>query len=237
MNPMSSRVRWWAFVPYVAVTVWHLATLLPGMPASGPAETFSAETISKLLLMPTLALGVALSGIALRGARAVLLYAAIVFSWLGDEAGTFFGMLPEIPTMVGFFALAHVCYIWLFTRHLAQRRLPWWTLVYAAWWIIMIGVLWPRLGSLAVPMAVYGLILGAMAATSAATTTLIATGGAVFLLSDSLLAFQLFPPTPLGAASDVAVMTAYCLGQLLIAVGVLRAPVRNHAPDPAPAAA
>jgi uncharacterized membrane protein YhhN len=101
----------------------------------------------------------------------------------------------------------------------------------------MIGVLWPRLGALAVPMAVYGLILGAMAATSAATTPLIAIGGAVFLLSDSLLAFQLFPPTPLGAASDVAVMTAYCLGQLLIAVGVLRAPARHRAPDAAPAVA
>jgi uncharacterized membrane protein YhhN len=229
---MSPRARWWAFAPYVAVTVWHLVTLLPGMPASGPAET-----ISKMLLMPTLALGVALSGLHIRGARAVLLFGALLFSWLGDEAGAFFGMLPEVPTMVGFFALAHLCYIWLFTRHLKQRRLPWWTLVYALWWVVMIGVLWPRLGALAVPMAVYGLILGMMAATSAATTTLIAIGGAVFLLSDSLLAFQLFPPTPLGAGSDVAIMTAYCLGQLLIAVGVLRAPARLAARRASPAVA
>ncbi|KHK99123.1 hypothetical protein LK09_03645 [Microbacterium mangrovi] len=229
---MPSRARWWAFAPYVVVTLWHLVTLVPGMPTASPAET-----ISKMLLMPALALGVAVSGIRIRGARGVLLYAAIAFSWLGDEAGTFFGMLPEVPTMVGFFALAHICYIWLFTRHLRQRRLPWWTLVYAAWWIVMIGVLWPRLGALAVPMAVYGLILGAMATTSVATTRLIATGGAVFLLSDSLLAFQLFPPTPLGAWSDVAVMTAYCAGQLLIAVGVLRAPARAALRRPAAAVA
>jgi len=155
--------------------------------------------------------------------------AALLFSWLGDEAGVFFRMLPEVPTMVGFFALAHVAYIWLFTRHLKQRRLPGWTLVFAAWWIAMIGTLWPRLGPLAVPMAVYGLILGSMATTAAATTPLIATGGVVFLVSDSVLAFQLFPPTPLGEWSDLAVMTAYCLGQLLIAVGIVLAP----APQPA----
>lgn len=229
---MPSRARWWAFAPYVVVSLWHLVVLLPGMPASD-----LAVTVSKLLLMPTLALGVVFSGRLTNGARSVLLLAAIAFSWLGDEAGLFFGALPTVPTMVGFFALAHVFYIWLFTRHLKQRRLPWWTLIYAVWWVVMIGVLWPRLGTLAVPMAVYGLILGAMAATSAATTTLIATGGAVFLLSDSLLAFQLFPPTPLGAWSDIAVMTAYCLGQLLIAVGVLRAPARVTARGPAPAIA
>jgi uncharacterized membrane protein YhhN len=171
------------------------------------------------------------------GARFVLLFVAIVFSWLGDEAGVFFGALPTVPTMVGFFALAHVFYIWLFTRHLKQRRLPWWTLIFAVWWVAMIAVLFPRLGALAVPMMAYGLILGAMATTAAATTRLITVGGLVFLLSDSLLAFQLFPPTPLGEWSDVAVMTAYCAGQLLIAVGVILAPARQTAPRPAPVAA
>lgn len=229
---MPSRARWWAFAPYVVVSLWHLVVLLPGMPASD-----LAVTVSKLLLMPTLALGVVFSGRLTNGARSVLLLAAIAFSWLGDEAGLFFGALPTVPTMVGFFALAHVFYIWLFTRHLKQRRLPWWTLVYAVWWVAMIAILLPRLGSLAVPMMVYGLILGSMAATAAATTRLIAAGGAVFLLSDSLLAFQLFPPTPLGAWSDVAVMTAYCAGQLIIAIGVILAPVRQAASRPAPVAA
>lgn len=221
---MPSRARWWAFAPYVVVTLWHLETLLPGI-----AQPGTAELVSKLLLMPTLAIGVAAVWRGVRGMRFGLLMAALLFSWLGDEAGVFFRMLPEVPTMVGFFALAHVAYIWLFTRHLKQRRLPGWTLVFAAWWIAMIGTLWPRLGPLAVPMAVYGLILGSMATTAAATTPLIATGGVVFLVSDSVLAFQLFPPTPLGEWSDLAVMTAYCLGQLLIAVGIVLAP----APQPA----
>ncbi|HKT55920.1 MAG TPA: lysoplasmalogenase [Microbacterium sp.] len=229
---MPHRARWWAFAPSVVVTLWHLETLLPGI-----AHSDAAEVVSKLLLMPALAVGVLAVWRGPRRMRFGLLLAALFFSWLGDEAGVFFRMLPEVPTMVGFFALAHIGYIWLFTRHLKQRRLPWWTLVFAVWWVAMIGVLWPRLGSLAIPMAVYGLILGSMATTAAATTPLIAAGGAVFLLSDSMLAFQLFPPTPLGAWSDLAVMTAYCLGQLLIAVGVVLAPAHRRTRVDTPVAA
>ncbi|WP_217184377.1 lysoplasmalogenase family protein [Streptomyces sp. AC495_CC817] len=212
---MKHRIVLWAFLPYAVASVAHVVLLAMGNPLTGP---------TKLALMPLLAVPVVVSARRLRPRiTLVLLLAALLFSWLGDGAGALFPGLPELPLMLGFFGIAHLAYIALFVRHLTRRRMPWWALVYAAWWIAMISVLGPHTGGLLVGVAIYGLILGCTAAFSARCQPLIATGGAFFLASDTILAFRLFVPDTLPSWSSPAVMLTYTLGQGLIIAGALLA--------------
>ncbi|MFH8252935.1 lysoplasmalogenase [Microbacterium sp. B2969] len=208
------RSRWWGFALYAAVALVHISALALG------ADAVAAPT--KLLLMPALVLAVFVAG---RGSSwglpYTLLFLALALSWLGDGAGTFFPFAPEVPMMLLWFGLAHLCYIWLFWRVLSVRRPPAWAAVYALWWIVLLAVLWPSLGALLIPVAVYGLVLGGTAAAASRCHPLIAWGGAFFLASDSVLAFQLFMPDVVPAFTDPVVMTTYCLGQGLIAAGVV----------------
>ncbi|WP_322409351.1 lysoplasmalogenase family protein [Microbacterium invictum] len=144
------------FAPYMLVAIVHVVALAAGASAiAGP---------TKLLLMPLLAVGVATT---LRGATprapAILLFVAIALSWLGDGAGTFFPFAPTVPMMLLCFGLAHIAYIVLFWHFLARRPVPPWTIVYAVWWGALLAVLWPHLGPLLIPVALYGLVLGGTA--------------------------------------------------------------------------
>lgn len=209
--PLTALV--WAFLPFAVVSILHVVLLATGSPLAAP---------TKLLLMPMLAVPVLLSARRLTPRSTfVLLLAALLFSWLGDGAGAFFPAAPELPLMLLFFGIAHIAYIILFARHLAVRRMPWWALVYAAWWIAMIVFLGPHTGGLLVGVAIYGLVLGGTAAFSARCHPLVAVGGAFFLASDTLLAFRLFLPDGLPAWSSPAVMLTYTLGQGLIVAGAL----------------
>ncbi|WP_447913100.1 lysoplasmalogenase family protein [Microbacterium phyllosphaerae] len=213
MQRRSSAPPLWVFIPYIAVSAIHVALLALGSPAAGP---------SKLLLMPLLALPVLVSMRAIRSRAALaLLFAAIVFSWLGDSAGALFPDAPEVPLMLLFFGIAHLAYIALFIRHLRVRRMPWWALVYAAWWVAMLAFLGPHTGALLIAVAVYGLVLGATAAFSTRCHPFVAVGGAFFLASDTLLALRLFLPDSLPSWSNPAIMATYTIGQGLIIAGAL----------------
>lgn len=202
------------WVPYVALAAIHVVTLAVSSPIAAP---------TKLTLMPLLALPVIAALPRLRPrAASVLLLAALLFSWLGDGAGTFFPAAPELPLMLLFFGIAHIAYIALFLRHARIRRLPWWTLVYAAWWVGMLAFLGPHTGALFPAVAAYGLVLAGTAATSARCHPIVATGGAFFLASDTILAFRLFLPDAMLDWTSPAVMLTYTLGQGLIVFGILR---------------
>jgi uncharacterized membrane protein YhhN len=212
-----ARIRaswWWGFVPYAVLSVVHVVAL--ALDADAVAEP------TKLLLMPLLILAV------LWGARdarwtapLTLLVIALGFSWLGDGAPY---LAPDVmgglPLMLGAFAVSHVLYIVVFLR-LARRRLPWWSLVYAAWWVALLLVLWPHLGPLSFAVAGYGLLLGGTAVTATRCHPAIVVGAAFFLCSDSILAFRLFLPDAMPDWTSPAVMLTYTLGQGLIAAGVL----------------
>ncbi|UNK72050.1 lysoplasmalogenase [Microbacterium sp. H1-D42] len=202
------------WVPYVVLAIVHVATLALNSPLAGP---------TKLTLMPLLAVPVLAAAPRLRPrVTVVLLLAALLFSWLGDGAGTFFPGGPELPLMLLFFGIAHIAYIVLFLRYTPVRRMPWWALIYAAWWVAMLVFLGPHTGGLFFAVAAYGLVLAGTAATSARGNPVIAWGGAFFLLSDSILAFRLFlEGTP--AWTSPAVMLTYTLGQGLIIAGAIRA--------------
>jgi hypothetical protein len=203
----------WAFLPYVAASALHVILLGVDSPVA---------STTKLLLIPLLAIPVVISARRLRQPFAtVLLVTALLFSWLGDGVGAFFAAAPELPLMLLFFGIAHLAYIALFVRFLARRRMPWWSLVYAAWWVAMLAVLGPHTGGLLIAVAIYGLVLGGTAAFSARCHPVIGVGGAFFLASDTLLAFRLFLPDSLPPWSNPAIMLAYTIGQGLIVAGAL----------------
>ena len=109
--------------------------------------------------------------------------------------GLFFANLPTLPTMIGFFAIAHLAYIVLFWRApgiSAPKRVPWWALVYAVWWVLTLTVVGPHAGALFVPLAIYGVVLGLTAAFSTRFGRLVACGGAFFLISDTFIALKEF---------------------------------------------
>jgi uncharacterized membrane protein YhhN len=207
------RRWWWGFVPYALVSAVHVLALAVGADAvSGP---------TKLMLMPFLAVAVLWAG--RRTSRTTpftFLFVAIALSWLGDGAATFFPGAPELPIMLACFGLAHVCYIWLFWRFLAIRRLPRWAIVYALWWVVTLAVLWPLLGSLTIAVALYGLVLGGTAAAASRCHPLVVVGGALFLTSDTLLSVELFVSGAPAWLSPLVMLT-YTLGQGLIAAGAI----------------
>jgi uncharacterized membrane protein YhhN len=209
------RTRWWGFAPYAALSVIHVVALAVG------SDAVAAPT--KLGLMPLLVLAVVWGA---RGtgwsAPLTLLVVALGFSWLGDGAATFFPFLgDELPAMLLCFGVAHVLYIVLFWRMLAVRRLPWWSAVYAAWWVVLLIVLWPHLGALAIAVAAYGVVLGGTAVSATRCRPAITVGAVFFLASDTILAFRIFLPDAMPDWTSPAVMLTYTLGQGLIAAGVL----------------
>ncbi|GAA1948439.1 lysoplasmalogenase [Microbacterium deminutum] len=205
---------WIGFVPFGIASLVHIAALALG------ADQVAAPT--KLVLMPLLAVAVFWGGRGSRwGTTYALLFTAIALSWLGDGATTFFPFAPTVPMMLLCFGMAHLCYIWLFWRILAVRRVPPWAVVYALWYGILLAVLWPTLGGLLIAVALYGIVLGGTAVAASRCHPLIAVGGAFFLASDTILALELFMPDVTPAWTSPVIMLAYCLGQGLIAAGVI----------------
>jgi uncharacterized membrane protein YhhN len=224
------RRLWIGFIPYIVLSVVHVAVL--AAPEGSPFEAWDEPT--KLTLMPLLILAV-LWGVA--GTRwtssHTLLVAALVLSWLGDGAGTFVPWFDRVPMMLLFFGLAHLCYIWLFWKRLAVRRVPLWAAVYVVWWIVLLAILWPWLEGLSVAVAAYGLVLGGTAVAATRCHPLITWGSVFFLASDSVLAFRLFMSDVMPHWTSPVVMLTYCLGQGLIAAGAVVA-LRRRAAEQRP---
>jgi uncharacterized membrane protein YhhN len=190
------RVAFWA------VAAVHLLAIAAGL---GPVQFGT-----KVLLIPLLALWVWTR----RGPGLVV--AALVASAAGDVALEFDGLF--IAGM-GCFALAHVCYVTFFVRSVGPARHRWATAaIYGVLWAVLIALLWPRLGDLQVPVAAYSLLLTGTAVTSSWYGTRTGIGGALFLISDTLIALRLADIDIWGDA--LLVMVTYIAAQYLLASGV-----------------
>lgn len=189
------------------------------------------DRVSQWLLMPLLAvtLASATSG-APRTPLVRLTLLSLGFSWLGDTAP---GFAPEgtgFLVMIGFFLVAQVVFIvafWPYRRasvlspsQPARRRAL--ALVYLLALVVLVVACAPGAGALLVPVIVYGATLAFMAALATGVGRLVAIGGAVFVVSDSLIALEAFVEGWALPGQGFWVMSTYIAAQALIVAGVVR---------------
>ncbi|MBM7438184.1 lysoplasmalogenase [Streptomyces sp. HB132] len=203
-------------VAFLSVAAVHLTGLLVGVPV--------VHVATKPLLMLLLAAYAAARG----GSR--LLIAALLCGWAGDVL-----LMPDAEPAflagMGFFAAGHVCYLLLFGS--APVR-PVSGLVYAAVLVAFVVLLWPGLpDGLRVPLTGYSLLLTAMAWRAGTLGRWAGAGGALFLLSDALIATGIaeWPQLP---AHNFWIMLTYIAAQYLLTQGALT--VRTDSTGAAPGA-
>ena len=204
-----------ALAALAVLTTTHLAAHLLG------ADTWAAVT--QWTLMPLLALALARATRGTHRSRLVrLTLLALALSWLGDAAPDLAGESAFL-VMVGFFLLAQVAYVVAFwpsrTRSVLTR--PARAAPYALALVGLLVLCAPGTGALLVPTVVYGTCLTLMAALSTGVHRLAGVGGAVFLVSDSLIALGELVPGFSLPGWGFWVMATYVAGQCLLAAGVL----------------
>ncbi len=192
------------------------------------------DSVTKCLLAPLLAGWVLASG----GPRILVL--ALVACVTGDlllelePSDTWF-----VPGMAAF-ALAHVCFV---TYFVSRGAVPWLRArpgVVAAYLVVaaaLVGTVWSGLEpDLHVPVAAYALVLTATGLASWAGGRVTAAGGALFLLSDALIALDVagrWSPAPTG----FWIMLTYALAIGLLVAGALAADAGRRGRAPREAAA
>ncbi|GED11081.1 lysoplasmalogenase [Cellulosimicrobium cellulans] len=205
------------------LTLVHLAAQLAG--ASALAD------MSQWFLMPLLAGCLWLAtrrtdgdGPARRSRLVRLTLVALGFSWLGDTAPDLADGDAAFLVMVGFFLCAQVTYslaFWPYRAGSVLRR-PLALAPYLLAFLVLVAACAPGAGALLVPVVVYGACLVLMAVTATGVDRLAAVGGAVFLVSDALIALDAFAPWYALPAQGFWVMLTYVVGQMLLVLGVLR---------------
>jgi uncharacterized membrane protein YhhN len=200
------------WVPFSVVALVQLGAKLVG------DET--ADHVSKALCVPllTLAAVVVLVASGRRPASitvVALLGLALLSSWLGDVL-----IDGSIAAGLGSFLAAHLAYLALFLVAF-RRRISWWALLLVPWYAALVILLAPTTGSLLVPVLVYGIALGGMAATATRGNRSTVVGGILFVVSDTVLALQLFTGIVSGRTADFVVMLTYLAAQSLLVLGVL----------------
>lgn len=201
--PRGDRLARPLLLAFLAAAAVDLIGLLAGAPL--------AHLLAKPLLMPLLAGYV----VARRGPR--LLVAALLFGWGGDTL-----LMPghDLAFLLGMgsFAVGHLCYLRLFGRARGSVTTG---IGYAVVLTGFLVLIWSDLpADLRIPLTGYSLLLTAMAWRAGTLGRCTALGGALFLLSDALIATGIadWPQLP---APDFWVMATYIAAQFLLATGVL----------------
>lgn len=184
---------------------------------------------TKPLLMPLLMLGFYMNSGKRSGILFYLILFALFLSWAGDVLLQMKGMF--IPGLVSFL-LAHVFYIIYFIKTGKGKKgllqlqpltgMP--VLVYI---LIFLWQLYPFLDALKIPVTVYGITIGTMLLMAINTrrklnddaAVLFFTGALLFVISDSLLAVNLFAKSHF--ILSLFVMLTYASAQYLIVKGAL----------------
>ncbi|MFF8967742.1 lysoplasmalogenase [Streptomyces sp. NPDC014995] len=209
---------------FAVATAADLVSLAVGFPPG--------HLVAKPLLMPLLAAWAAVSG------APRLLVAALLCGWGGDTL-LLFDADPAFLAGMASFAAGHVCYLALFHGRghgLPRARADLLAPCYTTALITTVVLLWPDLpADLRVPVACYSTLLTAMAYTAATRLGLVAgLGGALFLLSDTLIATGVadWPQLP---RPDFWIMLTYVAAQFLLTRGALDARLAPTAHGEVPA--
>ncbi|RZB20591.1 lysoplasmalogenase [Streptomyces sp. F001] len=177
------------------------------------------HTVAKPLLMPLPAAWAALHG------APRLLVVALLFGWGGD-ALLLSDAEPAFLAGMASFAVGHVCYLAVFRAHgrnaVPRARAGLFAVGYAIALTGTVALLRPDLpAGLRIPVAAYSALLTAMAYGALTRLgTAAGLGGALFMLSDTLIATGVAdwpqPPRP-----DFWIMATYIAAQFLLTRGTL----------------
>ena len=209
------------FGSYVVVVVLELLFIYFDQP--------QLRWFTKPLLMPLLMLGFYTASVKRNGTLFYLILLALFLSWAGDVLLQMKGMF--IPGLISFL-LAHVFYIIYFSKTGKSKKgllqlqplicIP--VLVYI---VIFLWQLYPFLDALKIPVTVYGITIGTMLLMAINTrrkvfdnaATLFINGALLFVISDSLLAVNMFAKSHF--MLSLCVMLTYASAQYLIVRGAL----------------
>ncbi|WP_370089028.1 lysoplasmalogenase [Ekhidna sp.] len=187
------------------------------------------DQFTKPLLMPLLMLYVYKSSIGKVTKRVLLLSVALLFSWLGDVVLMYQADELYFMAGIGLFLIAQVTYVVVLRKSMYQKPntnplkiLPF--VLYAG--MLMFNLL--PAGDFTIPIIIYGSVIITMTImarlregnTSQESFQLALWGSILFVLSDSILAFNAFH-TAIPYAG-VFIMSTYCAAQLLLVKGLLK---------------
>ncbi|MBT0994888.1 lysoplasmalogenase [Cellulomonas sp. DKR-3] len=202
---------------WVLAVALHLGALVAG------AEVLA--DVTQCLITPLLAGALVAATRWPRGHVVTWSLAGLGACFLGDAAPRLLAGDAAFLAMVGCFLVAQVAYVVAFAprvRRSVVRTRPVWLVAYAAALVALVALCAPHAGPLLVPVAVYGGLLTAMAVLATGLGPLGAAGGAVFLVSDALIALGRFVPGWDLPGHDVAVMLTYAVGLGLLVLAVAR---------------
>ncbi len=148
----------------------------------------------------------------------------LLFSLGGD----IFLMLPKDRFLAGLvsFLFAHVCYIVAFSQGIQVISTPWVILPFVLAVMIFVGILWPHLAKMKLPVIIYALTIGAMGWLATERWLQIGemqiffafAGALLFVISDAVLAYNRFVKS--FAAAQAIILITYYIAQYLIASSV-----------------
>lgn len=170
----------------------------------------------RVLLMPLLAWLVWVT-VPVRTRLVILLLIALGFSWLGD-------LSSAVLIKIAFFLVAQIVYVVAFRPYWRQSLIsrPALAVAYGTALSALVALVASAAGPLTVPVGVYGASLAVMAVLATGVGRLTGLGGVLFLVSDLVLAVELFVAPGVLPYALFANMTLYLPAQLLITLGVLR---------------
>jgi uncharacterized membrane protein YhhN len=187
---------------------------------------------TKVFIIPLLAGYYISSLILIRTAFRKWIPAALFFSWCGDVLLMLEPYKSQFFTLgLVAFLLAHICYIDFFQLLIRKEKIRLNPLLIAPvflYYVVLMILLFPHLGSLKIPVLIYGFIISSMLALALHTLRLknqdaglnIAGGAILFIVSDSVLAINKFYKPFEGAG--VIILVTYALAQLLIVTGAIK---------------
>lgn len=201
-----------------------VALLVRAALTGATTQLYVLKPASTLLVIVLSLLG---SGEGWRGMDAYrrLVVGGLLFSLAGDV----FLMLPDDRFVAGLaaFLVAHLCYLGAFTRGAGFTTSNTTALPLAAAGATLLGLLWPTLGAMRLPVLVYLVAILAMAWQALERSRLLshdgagwaAAGAVLFLASDASLGIDRFmAPIP---GAPVVVLGTYYLAQWMIATSAL----------------
>lgn len=210
-------------IGYAALAAVMLVTRLPGVGEGA----HRVSTVTQWLLAPALALAVAT--LAARPWPRLVRWALVALGWcfLGDLLPSLVpdGGSNRFLVMVGAFFVAQLSWIvafWPWRGAAFRGRRRWAATAYGLVAVALLAVCVPAAGPLAVPVVGYAAALTTMAVLALGPDRVVAWGGALFLVSDSLIAIEAFAPRLTLPGHGVWVMATYAAALALLAFGAVR---------------